>query len=143
MKGGMLVLSIEYKERDMTISIEHLAIWCRDLEVMKAFYETYLKAESSSLYHNPKTGFSSYFLSFGKGARLELCHRPDITEGDKDIFGLTHLAFSLGSKEEVDRLSNEMAIQGFPIVNGPRTTGDGYYEAVLFDPEGNQIELTV
>lgn len=94
-------------------------------------------------YHNPKTGFSSYFLSFGQGARLELCHRPDIIEGDKAVFCLTHLAFSLGSEEEVDRLADEIATQGFPIVNGPRTTGDGYYEAVLFDLEGNQIELTV
>lgn len=125
------------------IKIEHVGLWTKDLEKMKDFYCRYFAATVSELYHNPKSGFSSYFLTFTDGARLELCHRPDIVEGSKDVFGFTHLAFSLGSKEEVDRLAYFFQDQGFPIQNGPRTTGDGYYEAVIFDPEGNQLELTV
>lgn len=127
----------------MTIKIEHVGLWTNDLEKMREFYCKHFEATASELYHNPKSGFSSYFLTFSDGARLELCHRPDIVEGNKDTFGFTHLAFSLGSKEEVDRMAYYLQDQGFPIQNGPRTTGDGYYEAVIFDPEGNQLELTV
>ncbi|MEQ9810416.1 VOC family protein [Streptococcus jiangjianxini] len=127
----------------MTLSIEHIGLWCQDLETMRAFYETYFKAKSSEKYYNPKSGFSSYFLTFTSGARLELCHRADIKKGDKDTFGLTHLAFSLGSKDAVDDFAYGVQAQGFPIINGPRTTGDGYYEAVILDPEGNQLELTI
>lgn len=127
----------------MNLVIEHVGLWCQDLEAMRHFYETYFGAKSSEKYHNPTSGFSSYFLTFSSGARLELCHRSDIKEGDKATFGLTHLAFSLGSKEAVDAFADKMQDSGFPIVNGPRTTGDGYYEAVIFDPEGNQLELTI
>lgn len=125
------------------MKIEHIALWTKDLEAMKAFYTTYFGATSTQRYHNPKTGFSSYFLSFTDGARLELCCRPNIIEGKRDSFGFTHLAFSLGSKEAVDCFAYKLQDAGYPIQNGPRTTGDGYYEAVIFDPEGNQIELTV
>ncbi len=130
------------EENRMTISIEHVGLWVNDLEVMKAFYEKYFAATSTELYHNPRTGFSSYFLSFSDGARLELCHRPDIVEGDKDTFGFTHLAIAVGGKEDVDRMAAQFVENGFELTSGPRTTGDGYYEAVIFDPEGNQIELT-
>ncbi|MFC3932530.1 VOC family protein [Streptococcus dentapri] len=125
------------------MKIEHVGLWAKDLENMRDFYVKYFGAQASNLYHNPKTKFSSYFLTFSEGARVELCHRPDITQGNKASFGLTHLAFALGSKEEVDRFAYEMQDNGYPIQNGPRTTGDGYYEAVIYDPEGNQIELTV
>ena len=127
----------------MTISIEHVGVWVADLDIMKDFYAKYFKTQASELYHNSKTGFSSYFLSFSDGARLEICHRHDIKEGEKDSFGFTHLAIALDNKEEVDALAFKLRDDGFALINGPRTTGDGYYEAVILDPEGNQIELTM
>ncbi|SDQ23474.1 lactoylglutathione lyase [Streptococcus equinus] len=123
--------------------IEHVGLWTQDLENMKEFYCKFFKATASEKYHNPNSKFSSYFLTFADGARLELCHRPDIVSGNKDTFGFAHLAFSLGSEKEVDRFAYFMAENGYPIQNGPRRTGDGYYEATIYDPEGNQIELTV
>ncbi|MGN1408022.1 VOC family protein [Lactobacillus sp.] len=123
--------------------IEHVGLWVKDLEAMKDFYVKYFKATASAKYHNPKTQFTSYFLAFDDGARLELGHRPDIQEGGRDRFGFGHLAFALGSKEEVDRFAYYMQGEGYPIQNGPRVTGDGYYEAVIYDPEGNQLELTI
>ncbi|MGT2929531.1 VOC family protein [Streptococcus dentasini] len=127
----------------MSMKIEHIGLWTRDLEVMKNFYCTYFQAISSPLYHNPESGFSSYFLTVTDGTRLELCYRPDIIEGVKDSFGFAHLAFSLGSKEAVDTFAYKMQEHGFYLQNGPRVTGDGYYEAVILDPEGNQLELTI
>ncbi len=126
----------------MTIAIEHVGVWVKDLENMKAFYQKYFKATATEKYHNPRTGFSSYFLSFESGARLELCHRADIVNGDKDTFGFTHLAIAVGDEAAVDAFAKRFEADGFPIQSGPRTTGDGYYEAVVFDPEGNQLELT-
>ncbi|MGT2844011.1 VOC family protein [Streptococcus hongkongensis] len=93
--------------------------------------------------HNPKTGFYSYFLTFESGSRLEIMTKKGLAEQNHDQFGLAHLAFALGSKEAVDEFAFAMQANGFPIQNGPRTTGDGYYEAVIQDPEGNSIELTI
>ena len=109
---------------------------------MKAFYQKYFNTTATEKYHNPRTGFSSYFLSFEDGARLELCHRPDIVGGDKNTFGFTHLALAVGDEAAVDTFAKRFEADGFPIQSGPRTTGDGYYEAVVLDPEGNQLELT-
>ena len=129
------------------MKIEHLAIWVRDLNKMKSFYETYFEATSNTLYHNPTKQFQSYFLSFEEGCRLELMHRPDISEspnGNKqEHFGIIHFAVSVGSKEKVDTITETLRKDGYSIVGEPRTTGDGYYESVVLDPEGNRIELTV
>ncbi|MGZ7144627.1 VOC family protein, partial [Streptococcus pyogenes] len=57
--------------------------------------------------------------------------------------GFIHLAFSLGSKEKVDLLTERMKADGYELLSGPRTTGDGYYESCLLAFEGNMIELTV
>lgn len=127
--------------------IEHLAIWTRDLERMKAFYEKYFGTTSNSLYVNQKEQFKSYFLTFDSGARLELMQRPDIKtipESDgKQYYGYAHLAISVGSKEKVNQVTNRLKDDGFPVLDGPRQTGDGYYESVVTDPEGNRIEITV
>ncbi|MEZ5085655.1 MAG: VOC family protein [Tessaracoccus sp.] len=127
----------------MTISIDHVAIFVRDLEAMRTFYETYFGATSNEEYHNPRTGLRTYFLSFDGTSRLELMTRPDkhTARGTDDI-GWAHTAFSLGSAEAVDRLAQRLREDGFSVTD-PRTTGDGYYEAVVIDPEGNQIEITV
>ncbi|UII77742.1 VOC family protein [Flagellimonas sp. HMM57] len=125
--------------------IEHLAIWVQDLEAMKTFYENYFKAKSSKKYHNPTKKFTSYFLSFNKGTRLELMHRPDIKVFDKteERTGIAHFAVSVGCKAVVDALTETLRKDGFDIIGEPRTTGDGYYESVVMDPEQNRIEITV
>lgn len=128
--------------------IDHVAIWVRDLERMRAFYEQYFAATASENYVNPAKGFSSYFLSFGGGdsTRLELMHREDITSaGDvgAEHWGYAHLAMSLGSQVAVDQMAQRLRDDGYELLDGPRTTGDGYYEALLLDPEGNRLEITI
>jgi len=129
------------------MKIEHLAIWVQDLERMKTFYTLYFDAQSGDKYHNPNKNFTSYFLSFEEGCRLELMHKPAILpsqkEGLSEYIGLTHFAISVGSKEVVDSLTNRLRTDGYTIVGEPRTTGDGYYESVVLDPEGNRIEITI
>ncbi|GEK36556.1 VOC family protein [Enterococcus thailandicus] len=122
--------------------IEHLAVWTKDLEKMRTFYEKYFQATSRERYRNPKTQFQSYFLSFGSGSRLELTTKPHLANRVTDHLGYAHLAMAVGTKEEVDRFADRFVQDGYPLLSGPRTTGDGYYEAVIQDPEGNLIELT-
>lgn len=127
--------------------IEHLAIWTQDLEKMKEFYETYFGVTSNTLYVNQKKQFKSYFLTFDSGARLELMQRPDIEtmpESDgKQYYGYAHLAISVGSQVIVDRLTKKLKKDGYAVLDGPRRTGDGYYESVVADPDGNWIEITI
>lgn len=127
------------------MKIEHVALYVRDLEGARAFFEKYFAAQSNDLYHNPKTHFSSYFLSFTDGARLEIMQKSTISQDMLPVerLGFIHLAFSLGSKEKVDQLTERLKEDGYEVVSGPRTTGDGYYESCLLGFEGNTIELTV
>lgn len=127
------------------MKIEHIAIWTADLERMKQFYLQFFDLQSNEKYYNPKKQFTSYFLSFKDGARIELMHRPEISEFIKkpgSMLGLTHFAISVGSKEKVDSLTERIRNAGHSIIGEPRTTGDGYYESVIADPEGNWIEIT-
>ena len=127
------------------MKIEHLAFWVKDLEKMKDFYINYFNIKCGEIYKNKKKNFSSYFLSFKSGARIELMHKPDISEqiGNKgEHNGMTHIAISVGNKEKVDQLTNLIRNKGYEIIGEPRTTGDGYYESVIADPEGNHIEIT-
>jgi lactoylglutathione lyase len=125
--------------------LHHIAIWVRDLERMRKFYERYFKAVSGEKYRNPAKGFQSYFLRFGHGAQLEIMHldrmRPSATGRDESI-GLAHFALSMGSRTQVDALTNILRNDGYTVAGEPRVTGDGYYESVVLDPEGNRIELT-
>lgn len=127
------------------MKIEHVAFWVKDLEIMKSFYEKYFGAVSNEKYRNPVKNFESYFLSFEDGSRLEIMTRPDIQEGDNSFeaqkFGINHLAFSPGTKEKVDELTEILRNDGYKIVGEPRTSGDGYYESVILDPENNIIEI--
>ncbi|MEL6650582.1 MAG: VOC family protein [Bacteroidota bacterium] len=129
------------------MKIEHLAIWTQDLEGMRAFYERYFEAQSNEKYRNERKQFESYFLTFSEGARLELMYRPDIPANLNDLIkeyrGIIHFAISLGSKEKVDQLTEQLRTDGYQVVGEARTTGDGYYESVVLDPEGNRLELTV
>lgn len=129
------------------MKIEHLAIWVRDLEKARDFYVKYFDIECGEKYSNQKKKFTSYFLSFrGATTRLEIMHRPDISKAVSEhssSFGLTHFAISVGSKEKVDSLTEQLRSDGYQIVGEPRTTGDGYYESVILDCEGNQVEITI
>ncbi|EOO13701.1 MULTISPECIES: VOC family protein [Bacillus] len=126
------------------MKIEHVAIWVNNLEVMRDFYKQYFNGEANGLYHNPKKQFESYFITFEGGARLELMRQVGIDDAiKKQTVGYAHMAFSVGSKEKVNQLTDKLREAGYPLLNGPRTTGDGYYESVVSDPEGNQIEITI
>jgi lactoylglutathione lyase len=129
------------------LRIEHVAIWTRQLSQLKEFYETHFRAIASSKYLNPETGFESYFLSFSTGARLELMRSPTVADlpGDSDVqpAGYAHLAFSAGSEEQVDRLTEQLRVAGYRVASAPRVTGDGYYESVVLDPDGNRVEITI
>ncbi|MDO5607238.1 MAG: VOC family protein [Capnocytophaga sp.] len=128
------------------MKIEHIAVWVNDLEGMKQFYQRYFQAKANEIYHNPAKKFTSYFLEFERGARLELMNRTDITENqnrfEQQRIGLIHLAFSVGDKNKVNELTELLRKDGYKIVGEPRTTGDGYYESVVLDPESNIIEIT-
>lgn len=127
------------------MKIDHIAMYVKDLEGAKQFFERYLGAEANKLYHNEKTGFHSYFLTFGDGARLEIMNKPDLEDAEKTLqrTGYIHLAFSVGSKEQVDSLTAQLKQDGYQVISGPRTTGDGYYESYVVAIEGNQIEITI
>ena len=129
------------------MKIEHLAIWVKDLEKMKFFYQKYFNAKSNDLYINTSKNFRSYFLSFESGCRLELMHKPEIPDNlnnpEKQNTGLIHFAVSVGNKEKVEELTEQIRTDNYQIVGEPRTTGDGYYESVVLDPEGNRIEITI
>lgn len=127
------------------IKIEHMAMLVNNLESARTFFEKYFDAKSSEKYHNTKTDFQSYFLSFESGARLEIMTRPDITDEDKSLqrTGYIHLAFSVGSRKNVDALTKRLQSDGYEVISGPRITGDGYYESCVIGFEDNQIEITV
>ncbi|MDR2975831.1 MAG: VOC family protein [Streptococcaceae bacterium] len=127
------------------MKIEHIGLMVQNLEMMRAFYEKYFSAHAGEKYHNQKTSFQSYFLSFPDGdARLEIGSRDKLTDsGKSDRTGFAHLAVSLGSKKAVDQLTQRLQSDGYTVKSAPRTTGDGYYESVILDPENNEIELTV
>lgn len=152
------------------MKIEHIAIWVKDIGKVCEFYRKYFGGNIHPLYHNPKKQFTSRFVTFEDGARLEVMNNPNVgtlTKSKSDMlmldhdgvqapprdtrhrmfhvehFGIAHLSFSVGSKEKVDLLTKEMSEDGVAIVGEPRTTGDGYYESVVLDPEGNRIEITI
>lgn len=128
-----------------TIKIEHVAIWTRDLERLKTFYEMYLGARAGLKYVNPTRQFHSYFLTWGSGARLELMSVPGLQESTDtqavQRAGYAHLAFSVGSEQRVDELTARLKQDGYTVLSGPRRTGDGYYESSVLDPDGNRIEI--
>ena len=127
------------------MKIEHIALYVEDLEGARNFFIKYLEAKSNEGYHNLQTDFRSYFLSFEDGARLEIMQRPEMVNLPKEAArtGYAHIAFSVGNREKVDALTAELKADGYEVVSGPRTTGDGYYESCIAAIEGNQIELTV
>jgi len=129
------------------MKLDHVAIWTVDLELMRTFYEKYFGAQSNLKYENERKSFTSYFLTFPGGGRLELMHRPDIqritdSQRSRELIGYAHLGVELGSRAAVDALTKRLQSDGFPLLDGPRQTGDGYYESMVADPEGNRIVIT-
>ena len=126
--------------------IAHVAVWTADLERLRAFYEQHLGATAGRKYVNAAKGFSSYFLDLDGGARLELMSKGGIAPAAgapaPERGGYAHLALSLGSRDAVVALTDRLRAVGVPVLDGPRTTGDGYFESVVADPDGNRIELT-
>lgn len=123
--------------------MDHAALYVRDLEAAKAFYERYFGACAGAKYQNPRTGLSTYFLSFDGEGRVEIMQRPGLAPRPERqaAEGYVHIAFSLGSRAAVDALTERLRADGHAVISGPRTTGDGYYESCVLDPEGNPIEL--
>ena len=125
--------------------IEHVAMYVNDIEAAKDFFVNYMCGKSNSGYHNKNNDFKSYFISFDSGARLEIMNRPDMNDMEKALYrtGFIHIAFSAGSKEKVDELTEKLRNDGYDVISGPRKTGDGYYESCVVGIEGNQIEITI
>ena len=122
------------------MKLHHIAIWTFRLEELKEFYVRFFGGKSNEKYINPKKGFESYFISFGEGTDLELMSRTDVqnTPIEENRVGLTHFAFTFPSQEEVLRFTEQMRSEGYTIAGEPRTSGDGYFESVVLDPDGNR-----
>jgi lactoylglutathione lyase len=129
------------------MKIEHVAIWAKDIEKLRNFYVQYFGARPNEKYANGVKKFSSYFLNFDAGARLEIMQMPSVPESAdnpyKQYAGIIHIAISVGSAEKVDTLTSDLSRDGYQVLDGPRKTGDGYYESVVLDPENNRVEITV
>ncbi len=125
--------------------IEHIAVWADDIERLRAFYTEYFGMKSNDIYTNPRKQFHSYFLSFGEGqTRVEIMNMPDLPEpaSRSRMKGLAHFAISVGGKEKVLALTERLRRDGYTVLSEPRTTGDGYFESAVADPEGNCVEIT-
>ncbi len=125
--------------------LEHVAVWTQDLEPLKDFYTTYFGARAGAKYVNAAKGFESYFLSFETGARLEIMRRTDVAAAEGDgppRVGLAHFAIAVGSEAAVDALTERLRAAGIRVAGAPRRTGDGYYESLVLDPDGNPVEIT-
>ena len=127
------------------MQIEHVALWTDNLERLKEFYVRYFAAVAGEKYCAADHPFESYFLTFSSGTRLELMWRPALADAapGREAPGWTHIAISVGSREGVDALTAELAAAGHSVASAPRTTGDGYYESVVLDPDGNRVEITI
>lgn len=127
------------------MTIEHIAIWTSDLERMRAFYQSYFNMTCNNKYENKEKNFASYFLSFENGSRIEIMTKPNVKHQNNEndcLIGYAHFAISVGGKSKVDELTERLRLEGVIIYAEPRTTGDGYYESVILDPDGNKIEIT-
>lgn len=134
------------EEKHTSMHIHHIALWTTRLEELKDFYITYFKGTGNEKYTNPLKGFESYLVSFDeKSALIEIMRRTDVTSPADNILhtGLAHFSFSAGSKDAVLELTERLRRDGFTVASEPRTTGDGFFESAILDPDGNLVEITV
>lgn len=127
------------------MKIDHIAMWTMNLENLRKFYSRYFGAQANEKYINEKSGFESYFLTFEEGCRLEIMKLPVTQNRDIQgisIVGLAHFAINVGSKERVMELTERIRDDGYKILSEARITGDGYFESVISDPDGNRVEIT-
>lgn len=128
------------------VRIDHIALWTRDVDRLVAFYCAYFAGKAGDRYVNPSKGFESRFVSFCSGARLEIMSTTSLRPVEHDPgaqrMGLTHLALSVGSENDVNRLTERLRGDGYRVIDGPRRTGDGYYESIVLDPDGNRVEIS-
>ena len=128
------------------MKLEHIAIWTDNIELLRNYYVSFFEGQSNEMYINPKTQFQSYFISFESGARLEIMSMPNIPDNADDTINaqhkvIIHIAFSVATRQEVDAKAALLQANGFELLNGPRVTGDGYYEFVILDPDKNRLEV--
>ena len=123
--------------------IHHVAVFVRDLETAREYYEKYFGASANGLYNNPKTGLKTYFLAFEGGGRLEIMSKPNTAETENSLerIGYSHVSFGVGGKDSVDRITETLREDGYAVFSEPRVTGDGYYESCVSDPDGNRVEI--
>lgn len=124
--------------------LNHIGLYVKDIEEARRFFEKYFEAKAGEKYHNLRKSFSSYLLSFGDGAKLEIMTKPDLSvvKARTNNYGYAHISISVGSKENVDLTTQKLVADGYRNIDGPRTTGDGFYESAILDAEGNVIEIT-
>ncbi|MRS06002.1 glyoxalase/bleomycin resistance/extradiol dioxygenase family protein [bacterium] len=127
------------------MKIDHIAIWTKQLDKLKSFYVDNFSATVYQQFINPKTQYESYRLSFPNGVQLELMQAPDVVKNfhtlTSRVTGYSHLAFSVGSQAEVEKVTDHLRSKGCLVIDLPRVTGDGYYESIVLDPDGNRIEI--
>ena len=127
------------------MKIDHIAVWTTNLEGLRHFYVHYFDASSTEIYYNHSKEFRSYFLSFHGDCRLEIMEMPRIPISKNDIIkqftGLIHFAINVGSRDNVDKVTEMLKNDSYRVINEPRSTGDGYYESVVLDPDGNRVEI--
>ena len=125
------------------MKIVHVALWTRQLEIQARFWVDFFEGSINEKYcSKTNPGFESYFVKIGEDVAIELMTKPGLSarEPDNNTSGWVHLAIAVGAKTKVDALAQRAQTQGI-LVSAPRTTGDGYYEAVIKDPDGNLIEI--
>ncbi len=125
------------------MKIHHIAIWTKDLELMKSFYTEYFGAIANEKYINKLKDFESYFLTFENETKIELMYNPGISKNhlQHESTGFAHIAIKVSRKDEVDNLTARLKKDGYKVISEPRVTGDGYYESCFLDPEGNRVEI--
>jgi lactoylglutathione lyase len=126
--------------------IDHIAIWTKHIDKMRHFYEKYFEGKSGDKYINPRKNFESYFIEFDTGSRLELMEKLEVDsklhDDIENYLGITHFAIATGTRSKVDQLTEQLRSDGYKIIGEPRVTGDGCYESIVLDPEGNKVEIT-
>lgn len=125
------------------MKVAHIALWTHQLEQQARFWTGFFNGQINEKYcSRTNPGFESYFVKIGDDIAIELMSKPGLQPGaaDNNHTGWVHLAISVGGAQQVDALAAQAQAEGI-LVSPPRTTGDGYYEAVIKDPDGNLIEI--